>query len=84
MTNFNEVILLKYGELILKGLNKSKFENQMISDLSKKLKKVGNYKITKAQSTVYVTPCDKGASEDIGEAYKECKKYSVLLQFPKQ
>ncbi len=74
MKTFNEVILLKYGELILKGLNKSRFEGQMIADLSRKLKKVGNYKITKAQSTVYVTPLDDDALEDISEAYKECKK----------
>ena len=33
-----EVLLCKYGELILKGLNKSRFENQMLSDLAKKLK----------------------------------------------
>ncbi len=74
MKEFKEVILLKYGELILKGLNKSKFEGQMINDLSKKLKKVGEYKITKAQSTVYVVPADSDAAENIGKAYDECKK----------
>ncbi len=74
MMNFKEVILLKYGELILKGLNKSKFEGQMIADISRKLKKIGNYKITKAQSTVYVSPCDEEAQESISEAYSECKK----------
>lgn len=74
MKEFKEVILLKYGELILKGLNKSKFEGQMINDLSKKLKKVGEYKITKAQSTVYVVPDNIDAAENIGKAYDECKK----------
>jgi len=74
MMKFKEVILLKYGELILKGLNKSRFENQLLNDLAKKLKKVGEYKITKAQSTVYVFPQDEEASEDIGKAYAECKK----------
>ena len=74
MTDFNEVILLKYGELILKGLNKSRFENQLLNDLAKKIKKVGEYKITKAQSTVYVFPQDEDAAEDIGKAYEECKK----------
>lgn len=74
MKEFKEVILLKYGELILKGLNKSKFEGQMINDLSKKLKKVGDYKITKAQSTVYVVPDNLDTAENIGKAYDECKK----------
>ena len=74
MMKFKEVILLKYGELILKGLNKSRFENQLLNDLAKKLKKVGSYKITKAQSTVYVFPQDDDAAEDIARAYEECKK----------
>ncbi len=74
MTNFKEVILLKYGELILKGLNKSKFEGQMIADISRKLKKVGSFKITKAQSTVYVSPNDEDSAESIGRAFEECKK----------
>ena len=74
MMKFKEVILLKYGELILKGLNKSRFENQLLSDLAKKLKKVGSYKISKAQSTVYVIPEDEESAEDIGVAYAECKK----------
>ncbi len=74
MSRFNEVILLKYGELILKGLNKAKFENQMLRDLSAKLKNVGDYKIKKAQSTVYVLPNDENARESIDTAYNECKK----------
>ena len=74
MMKFKEVILLKYGELILKGLNKSRFENQLLNDLAKKIKKVGEYKITKAQSTVYVFPQDEDAADDIGKAYEECKK----------
>lgn len=74
MMKLKEVILLKYGELILKGLNKSKFEAQMINDLAKKLRKVGDYKISKAQSTVYVFPQDEEAEDCISEAYAECKK----------
>lgn len=74
MSRFNEVILLKYGELILKGLNKAKFENQMLRDLSAKLRDVGDYKIKKAQSTVYVLPNDENAKDNIDIAYSECKK----------
>lgn len=74
MIRFNEVILLKYGELILKGLNKAKFENQMLRDLRSKLSKIADFTIKKAQSTVYVLPNDENARDCIDEAYNECKK----------
>ncbi len=74
MKKFKEVILLKYGELILKGLNKAKFEDQMLADIRRKLKPVGDYRVTKAQSTVYVFPNDEDAADSIEAAYAECKK----------
>lgn len=56
-----EIILCKYGEIALKGLNKSTFESMMMKSIRRRLKKFGEIKITKAQSTVYVEPM----SEDI-------------------
>lgn len=76
---FNEVILLKYGELILKGLNKARFEGQLLHDLSTKLNKVGSYRILKAQSTVYVKPEDERSLDNIGKAYEECKKVFGII-----
>ncbi len=74
MAQLNEVILLKYGELILKGLNKSKFEGQMLTDISRKLKKIGNYAVRKAQSTVYITPLDDIAMDNLDDAFDACSK----------
>ena len=31
-----KVILVRYGEIILKGLNRSSFENKLISNIRKK------------------------------------------------
>ncbi len=56
MENYREVLLFKYGELILKGLNKSKFETLLMSDLKYRMKKCGEATFLKAQSTLYVRP----------------------------
>lgn len=53
-----EVILVKDGELSLKGLNRSVFEDKMISTIKRRLKEHGAFSVTKSQSTVYVEPQD--------------------------
>jgi thiamine biosynthesis protein ThiI len=58
-----EVILLKLGEAALKGQNKSAFEEALIKNARRRLKGCGNFRFTKAQSTIYVIP-DEGANLD--------------------
>lgn len=53
-----EVILIKDGELSLKGLNRSVFEDKMISTIKRRIKKYGEFSVTKSQSTVYIEPKD--------------------------
>lgn len=67
-----EVLLLKYGELILKGANKNVFENAMLRDIKRRLVKYGEFEVTRAQSTVFVEPSDELA--DIDGALDECRK----------
>ena len=67
-----EVLLLKYGELILKGANKNVFENAMLRDIKKKLRPYGNFTVIKAQSTVFVEPEDDFC--DIDGALDACQK----------
>ncbi|MBQ2582164.1 MAG: tRNA 4-thiouridine(8) synthase ThiI [Ruminococcus sp.] len=59
-----EIILCKYGEIALKGLNKSTFESMMMKSIRRRLKKFGEIKITKAQSTVYIEPVDENIDVD--------------------
>ena len=59
-----EIILCKYGEIALKGLNKSTFESMMMKSTRRRLKKFGEINITKAQSTVYVEPVDDNIDVD--------------------
>ena len=49
-----EILLVKYGEIILKGGNRSRFEKILIENMSKALKNIAKTRITVAQATVYV------------------------------
>ena len=57
----NDIILLKLGELVLKGLNRKYFEQRLIANIHRRLDGLGKFKIYALQSTVYVEPqgeCD--------------------------
>ncbi len=62
-----EIILLKYGELALKGANRSSFESVLIKNIRRRLQDLGDVTVTKSQSTITVTP--KGDDFDIAEAF---------------
>ncbi len=47
-------ILLKYGELILKGDNKSYFDAVLLRQIRRKLKPLGEFRVFTSQSTVFV------------------------------
>ncbi|MCL2567875.1 MAG: tRNA 4-thiouridine(8) synthase ThiI [Oscillospiraceae bacterium] len=63
-----DIILLKHGELALKGLNRRHFEQRLESNISRRLKQLGDFKIYTAQSTVYVEP--KTESSDTAAAFE--------------
>ena len=53
-----EIILIKNGELALKGLNRSTFEEVMIKNIKRHLKPLGNFSVKRAQSTIAIEPID--------------------------
>lgn len=75
-----QVILLKYGEFVLKGLNRSFFEQKLISNIKKSLGK--EYKIRKAQSTIYL---ELSEGTDVEDAARKLSKIfgisSVCISF---
>ena len=66
-----EIILLKNGELALKGLNRSRFESQLIKNIRHRLHDLGKIKYTASQSTINVEPVDPDV--DLDEAYERIK-----------
>lgn len=53
-----EIILIKNGELALKGLNRMNFENALIKNIKASINGLGATNITRAQSTITVEPLD--------------------------
>ena len=53
-----EVLLCKYGELILKGANRRFFEDQLCKEMRKRSKKYGNFDVYRAQGAMYIEPLD--------------------------
>lgn len=51
-----EVILIKLGEIVLKGLNRKNFEDRLVKNIKHRLHPIGPFKVKNAQSIVTVTP----------------------------
>ena len=66
-----EIILAKYGEIALKGENKNTFEDMLLRNIKRRLKKVGRFDYSRKQSTIYIEPSEDGA--DIDEAVRRLK-----------
>ena len=49
-----EVILLKLGEIALKGLNRKAFEDVLLKNIRRRLGKAGEFTVASRQSTIYV------------------------------
>ena len=53
-----DIVLLKYGEIALKGLNRPMFEQRLLRNLSQALAPIGRFSIRKSQSMIYVEPLE--------------------------
>ena len=59
----NDIILLKLGEIVLKGLNRKSFEQKLMGNIRRRLAPLGNFRVYCLQSTVYVEG-EEGADMD--------------------
>lgn len=69
-----EIILIKNGELVLKGLNRNTFEDTLVKNIRRQLSNIGNFTVKKAQSTIYIEPADDNfdidaAIEKVGKIF---------------
>ena len=56
-----EILLCKYGEIVLKGANRSMFESTLLKELRYRASTFGKFRITHAQSAAYIEPLDEFA-----------------------
>ena len=70
--NYPEVILCKYGEVVLKGANRQTFESGLAKELRRRASPHGKFKIYYKQSIIYVEPQDEFC--DMDGMYETAKK----------
>lgn len=74
-----EIILVKDGEIALKGLNRRTFEDALKKNIRLSLNGAGSFEITSAQSTIYVTPISDDA--DLEEACDRISRVFGIVSF---
>ena len=72
-----EIILCKYGEIVLKGANRSSFEATLTRELKARAALYGDFRIYSSQSTVYIEPksdaCDLDGMEEAA-----CRVFGIV------
>ena len=68
----NEMILLKLGEMVLKGLNRRSFEDKLQANIYRRLNGLGQFRVYTRQSATYVEPMDDAC--DMDGAWEAMKK----------
>ena len=66
----NEMFLLKLGEIVLKGGNRFQFETRLKTNVARRMRPFGDFRVSIVQSTVYVEP--ENADCDLDGAWEAC------------
>lgn len=74
-----ELILIKDGEIALKGLNRSTFEDMLVRNIRRRLSKLGKFEYKKLQSTITVEPLSDDV--DLDEACDEVSRVFGIAGF---
>ena len=72
-----DMILLKEGEVVLKGLNKRYFEQKLTQNIRRRLKDFGSFKVNAMQSVIYVEPQNDEA--DVDGAFEALQKVFGIM-----
>ena len=68
--NNNEILLLKLGEVVLKGLNRKAFEDRLMNNVRRRIRRFGDFRVLVRQSTIYVEPQNDQC--DMESAFAAC------------
>ncbi len=71
-----EIILCKFGEIVLKGANRRTFEEALVKDLKYRLYNFGKFEVRNVQSTITVEPLDDFADLD-GAFEAACRVFGI-------
>ena len=73
----NDIILLKEGEIVLKGLNKKYFEQKLAENIRRRLSAYGAFTVEMRQSVVYAEP--KNDDADVDGAFEALRKVFGIM-----
>lgn len=76
-----EIILVKIGEIVLKGLNRRMFEDVLIKNIKRSIYKFGKFNISNAQSTIYIEP--ENNDIDLDEVLERVRKIFGIASISK-
>lgn len=81
-----KVILVRYGEIILKGLNRPVFEDKLMANIRKSLYGSGKIDVKRSQARIYIEPMDENYDFD-GAISRLVKVFgivsvSIVLKIP--
>ena len=65
-----ELIMAKYGEIALKGLNKGTFEDILVKNIRRRLRHCGKFQYMRRQSTIYIEPVGECDLDEVIEKLK--------------
>ncbi len=72
-----DMILLKEGEVVLKGLNKRAFEQKLLSNIRRRLRRFGRFEVIAHQSIIYVEP--RGEDCDVDGAFQALRQVFGIM-----
>lgn len=72
-----DIILIKLGEIVLKGLNRKIFEKKLLSNIRYRLSKYGEFDVKCMQSTIYVEA--KNDEADVDGAFEAMGKVFGII-----
>ena len=79
-----KVILLRYGELFLKGKNRNLFEKRLIENIKKVLTDI-EYKFIRTQNRYYIEDFDESLQDEIVERVRKVfglHSLSIAIKLP--
>ena len=71
-----EIILCKYGEIVLKGANRNQFETALVKDMKYRLQSFGSFSVRNVQSTMTIEPLDDFCDLD-GAFEAACRVFGI-------
>lgn len=72
MNNSKKIILIRYGELWLKGKNKNFFTSKLVKNIRNAIESVGSNQIIKSRGRIYVIP--KNSDYDFDKTIEKLRK----------